>query len=139
MTARVLFFGCWNEAGHHLVQPGGRQVTWLSAEERYRLSRELDGAFAPQRTRNGRIFCAHGASAQECPQGQFARHQHAGYSLIAWWDRCQGDTRFNSSSTVLLEGEHTSEELLAALAEHFPSVLENLRRNGVELVEVKLA
>jgi hypothetical protein len=73
----------------------------------------------------------------ECPQGQFLLHHGVhGYTLIQWWDRCQGDTRGACNSSILLEGDHTSEEMLAALREHFPHVLANLERAGVALVEV---
>jgi len=75
--------------------------------------------------------------ADEYPQGQFLRHElDNGFTVLQWWDRCQGDSRGACNSTILLEGKHTTEELLAALAEHFPHVLENLKRAGVELVEV---
>lgn len=140
---KALYFGCWNQAGHYLVAPGGGRPV-LSHEESYALSRELDGAFAPKRKRGGPIVWGDTRdpsdwdryNATECPQGQFLRHEIRGYTLIQWWDRCQGDTRGACNSTVLLEGVHTSERMLGALAEHFPHVLENLKRAGVELVEV---
>jgi hypothetical protein len=145
MSDRCLFFGCWNKPGHYLVGPGGAR-TGLPNELAYGLSRKLDGAFAPKRTRSGRIVSGHidydapsyweMRDAAECPQGQFLRHQLLGYTLIQWWDRCQGDKRGACNSTVLLEGEHTTAEMLGALAMHFPHVLENLRKSGVELVEV---
>jgi len=144
-VVRCLYFGCWNTAGHYLVGPGGGSPD-LPAQLRYDLSRKLDGAFAPKRTRGGRIVWGHidynapsyreMRDAEECPQGQFLRHQLLGYTLIQWWDRCQGDKRGACNSTVLLEGEHTTAEMLGALAIHFPHVLENLKRAGVELVEV---
>jgi hypothetical protein len=105
----------------------------------------LDGCFAPRLTRDGKVVYGlpyHGKSSwelnesNECPQGQFSRHAHRGYTLIQWWDRCQGDGRGACNSTILLEGDHTTEEMLTALVEHFPHVLANLKRHGVELVEV---
>jgi hypothetical protein len=141
---RCLYFGCWNEAGHYLVGPG-RTRSGLANDEAWDLC-SIDGRFAPRLTRDGAICFGlpyNGNSgwelnnSRECPQGQFARHRHGRWSLIQWWDRCQGDTRGACNSTILLEGEHDSAELLAALTTHFPHVLENLRRAGVELVEVK--
>ncbi len=142
-----LFFGCWNQPGHYLVGPGGRRAG-IRHELSYALSRELDGQFAPKRASDGSIIIGdfHDSkdwpryirhrNAVECPQGQFLRHELRGYTLIQWWDRCQGDDRGACNSTVLLEGVHSSAEMLAALAEHFPHVLANLKRAGVELVEI---
>jgi hypothetical protein len=139
-----LFFGCWNQPGHFLVGPGRSRFV-LTTQEESQLPGLLDGRFAPRRTRDGGICFGlpyHGNSShelnnsQEFPQGHFARHRLERWTLIQWWDRCQGDGRGACNSTVLLEGEHTTEEMLAALAEHFPHVLANLKTHGVELVEV---
>ena len=143
MEPRCLYFGCWNTSGHYLVGPGGRRAD-LPDNECYALSDGLDGRFAPQRKRNGPIIWGDTSNprdwdrynADECPQGQFLRHRFGKWSLLQWWDRCQGDTRGACNSTILLEGEHTSEEMLTALAQHFPHVLTNLVKTGVKLVEV---
>ena len=55
---------------------------------------------------------------------------------MQWWDGNQGDTRSNCNSTILVKGEHTAEEMLAALHEHFPHVAQNLEKAGVKLVDV---
>lgn len=144
MTDTCLYFGCWNRAGHFLVAPGGRR-SGLPNHEDHKLSDSLDSRFAPKLTRGNKIVWGDTRNdardwerynAVECPQGQFLRHELLGYSLIQWWDRNQGDTRGACNSTILLKGSHTSEELLAALKEHFPHVLSNLDKAGVELVEV---
>ena len=110
----------------------------------------LDGTLAPRTARDGSIVWAgNGAShdqkqsityaSDECPQGQFLRHElDTGFTAIQWWDRAQGDGRGACNSTVLLRGRHTSAEMLAALAEHFPSVLANLSAAGVALTEIDL-
>lgn len=148
MTDRCFYFGCWNTAGHYLVGPGGRR-TGLPDGLAYRLSEQLNSLFAPKLAQDGSIiFGRHDDSkdwaryskfrgSEECPQGHFLRHELLGFTLIQWWDRCQGDERPNCNSTILLEGIHTSEEMLAALAEHFPHVLANLEKAGVKLVEVQ--
>lgn len=82
---------------------------------------------------------ARGIGGQPSNGGQsLLHHLDTGFTAIQWWDRCQGDTRGACNSTVLLEGKHTAEEMLAALREHFPHVLANLEKAGVKLVEVKL-
>lgn len=142
-----LYFGCWNTPGHFLVGPGGGR-TGLSNDLAHWLEWNLDGMFAPKLKRGGalawgranpdaRPFDYDLYGAEECPQGQFMRHKLSSFTLLQWWDRCQGDGRGACNSTILLEGEHTSEEVLAAGREHFPHVFENLKRHGVELVEVK--
>jgi len=146
--SRCLFFGCWNQPGHILVRSGGVRHG-LSEDER-RLSDELDSVYAPRRGRSGKLCWLGQAPTAEAdrallwelrdsgeyPQGQFLHHRHGKWSLIQWWDRNQGDTRGACNSTILLEGEHTSEEVLAAGKLHFPHVFENLSRAGVALVEV---
>jgi len=73
---------------------------------------------------------------QELPQGKFLRHAlDNGFTAISWWDRCQGDERGACNSTLLLEGEHTSSEMLEALERYFPHVLTNLHALTYELVD----
>lgn len=108
----------------------------------------IDGALAPRKNRDGQL-CWRGQGetidkrnrieyrSEEYPQGQFLLHHlETGFTAIQWWDRCQGDNRGACNSTILLEGQHTSEEMIEALREHFPGVLDNLTRAAVKLVEV---
>lgn len=147
---RCYFFGCWNQPGHYLHGPDGK---WDHRLEYYNNGAgrvHLDGTLAPRKHRYTGQLCwvSQGGEesgrrrieydSSEYPQGHFLRHVlNTGFTAIQWWDRCQGDTRGACNSTILLEGQHTSEEMLAALAKHFPHVLENLKRHGVELIEVK--
>jgi len=152
---RVFFFGCWNQAGHFSWAPGGEYVRRADAIEHYGGDRiHLDGTLAPRKMKTyyGGGLCWQGQGAtqdkrnrigydsEEYPQGQFLRHDlDNGFTAIQWWDRCQGDTRSACNSTLLLEGKHTSEEMLAALKEHFPHIIKNLEQNGISLVEVQKA
>lgn len=141
-TQRCFYFGCWNTAGHYLFAPGGRSVGAESRLiEHYAGGRHIDATLAPRVGSDNKITWtgAHPkdkrtrveSSTEECPQGQFLLHHlDNGFTAIQWWDRCQGDTRGACNSTVLLEGVHTAEEMLAALREHFPHVVENLKRGG---------
>lgn len=144
----VYFFGCWNKPGHFLYGPRGAYVYMREIDivTRYRggdgKDHHLDSTLAP-RELGGRIIWKSKAglpsnrNGSECAQGQFLRHVLSnGFTALQWWDRCQGDTRGACNSTVLVEGERTTEEMLAALRENFPSVVENLERAGVKLVEV---
>ncbi len=77
--------------------------------------------------------------SEECPQGQFLRHElDTGFTVISWWDRNQGDDRGGINSNIFLEGKHTSEEMITAGLLCFPHVFENLKKAGVELVELFL-
>lgn len=120
--------------------------------------RHLDGTLAPRRLtpsqladRYGGGLCFSGQglvpgthlsieyNSGECPQGQYLCHKLSnGFTAVQWWDRNQGDKRGGCNSTILLEGDHTAEEVLAAGRRHFPHVFENLKKAGVELVEVGL-
>jgi hypothetical protein len=147
--ADPLFFGCWGRAGHYLFGPGG-SLPSMSTQSSRDLCTKLDGSYAPRRGRSGALcWRAMAPTAEadrllgweirdsgECPQGQFLHHHLDGFSLIQWWDRCQGDTRPGCNSTVLLVGEHDSATVRAAARKHFPEVLRNLERHCVELLEV---
>ncbi len=146
---QCFYFGCWNAPGNYLHGPSGwrdhRLEYYANAADRV----HLDGTLAPRAHQRTGALCWVGQGetndarrrieydSREYPQGQFLRHVlSTGVTAIQWWDRCQGDGRGACNSTILLEGEHTTEEMLTALGEHFPHVLENLKRHGVELVEV---
>lgn len=147
---KCFYFGCWNEAGHFLFAPGGRSAFQVVGRETDRIEhygnrRHLDGTLAPRvehRTKrivwNGMDDTRIEYRSEECPQGQFLLHHlDNGYTAIQWWDRCQGDTRGACNSTVLLEGEHTSPVMLAALREYFPHVLENLERGSPDIEQMR--
>jgi len=141
-----LYFGCWRDSGHILVDPDGwplrsrHPAVWPKVDDE---TFHIDGALAPRRVQGGPVcwkaMCGRTRAhyCGEAPQGQFLRHELPnGYTAIQWWDRQQGDTRPGSNSTILLEGSHDSAELIAALEAFFPSVRANLVRGGVQLVEV---
>lgn len=134
----TFYFGCWGRPGHHLFEPGGsfvphtveNSVVWFADR------RHIDGNLAPRRTVDGEICWRGQKGAEECPQGQYLIHfLDNGYTAMQWWDRNQGDTRSACNSTILMKGEHTEEEMLAALREHFPTVVANLEKAGIGLMK----
>lgn len=151
----VFYFGCWNEPGHFLYATSGAKY-WRSDGIDHYVSalgerRHIDGSLAPRKVARSRGGDRTGAIvfdgmlkkdvsydySVECPEGQFLRHELSnGFTAIAWWDRNQGDRRGACNSALLARGVHTSEQMLALLAKHFPSVLGNLKKAGIELVEV---
>lgn len=146
---KVYYFGYWNAPGHFLHAPGGRRAhgAEMPAWGEHRWP-GLDALLAPRRRHYGNELTWLGEHAphntdfmksrsEECQQGQFLRHVlDNGFTALAWWDRCQGDERGACNSVFLLEGVHDTPTMLAALREHFPHVVANLERHGVELVEV---
>lgn len=147
---RVFYFGCWNKPGHHLWEPGGRRINDIGpdvgGDATYDLFCRCDGGLAPRRRSNGDIVVAIVPAVRygtaECRQGEFVlghvQARHVPFTTISWWDRCQGDSRPGCSSTIIVEGEHDSAAMLAAGYANFPHVWENLKKHGVELVEVQV-
>lgn len=152
---RCFYFGCWgNTAGHYMrgpappAEPVTRQVRdRFSYYGEGAAQHHLDGSLAPRRRHALVVWSGMGETREktnrfhydfeECEQGLFLLHHlDTGFTAVQWWDRTQGDTRPGCNSTVLLEGRHTAEEMLAALATYWPSVLANLTRANVQLTEV---
>lgn len=144
---RCFYFGCWGRAGHFLHAPSGRPVYRSDDLVYYGSPRQhLDGSLAPRKHEHDGRLCWSGQvtdeaityRSEEYPQGRFLLHHlDTGFTAIQWWDRTQGDSRGACNSTILLEGEHTAGEMIAALHEHFPTVAANLKAAGIELVEVR--
>jgi hypothetical protein len=147
-----LYFGsCYHRGGVGLVQSALDGIhTFDHRAETYGDHIHIDATLAPRLTRDGTLIWTGSEpdftrrrrlhyETEECPQGQFLRHVlDSGYTAISWWDRAQYDKRGAINSTILLEGEHTSEQVLAAGRERYREVFENLQRAGIELVEVYL-
>ena len=148
---RCYYFGCWREAGHFLWAPGGQSVHYTERGkiENYGNPRiHIDGTLAPRwingvvgwqgmpaKDERERRSFEHG---QELRDGRYLSHRlDNGYSALAWWDRHQGDNRPGSNCVLLLEGDQNAQQILAAGRIHFALVFENLKKAGIELVEVK--
>jgi hypothetical protein len=160
---RVYYFGCWQRAGHGLYHVGGSGVHPRDGVpfDPFDNALPLDGTLAPRRAerwfrvgvgpgraRGDLCFAGEGwktperaevrSRSVECPQGEFLIHRLRGYTLMAWWDRTQGDNRGACNSVFLVEGERTAKEMLALWPASFPLQAANLERAGVKLVEVTL-
>lgn len=142
----ALFFGCWNQAGHYWFAPGGQRASLRFHAFAHNMVPMPDGGYAPVTLDGETTFIASGGSYDAnkrierrgvpFPDGQFLRHLVNGCTLIAWWDRCQGDGRSGSNSMLVVDGEHDVDVMLEALQREFPHVITNLHRAGVELVYV---
>jgi len=101
--ATLYYHGCLGQPGHYLYRPPG-----ISSSRRKLtpFGWELDGGYAPKgRQVEGRARLVH----------------DKGWTILAFWDRT-GDTRGNSNSAFLIEGEHTFDEMVAMAQEHYPKV-----------------
>jgi hypothetical protein len=107
----------------------------------------LDTPYAPRRYRRTGAICYTAQcggfedardklfyTSDELPQGQFLRHSFParGATMIAWWDRAQGDTRGNCNSCFILKGEHSTADMLEAFPKFFPLQDACIRRGGPE-------
>jgi len=129
---KTYFYGCLNGHGHFLFRAGVSGYQRAPLVERYGPDqRHIDGSLAP------RVYDGASGQGQEAPQGLYTiAYLDNGYTAMAWWDRTHGETRFGSNSIVLMEGEHTAEELIAALRTHWPKVLDDMAKAGVVLKQV---
>lgn len=138
--------GCWLEAGHALFSKSGK-----CADDRLFEHMWLDGGYAPKSVYERTFFVMQSESyedrrsmahrGRELPQGRFLRHviqnnKHEIHTLLAWWDRTQGDTRGACNSCYIVKGEHTTAAMLKWFPIHFPKQAERLTIAGIDLVEV---
>ncbi len=145
-----LFFGYRANNGHVLQVDGS---CYIGNHPMFGRGATLDGQYAPRRHESGRIvFMASYLEerarwlaeykSSKCAEGEYLLHVHPEmqrpcWTMMSWWDTCQGDRRPGGNSTILLEGEHTAEEMIQALRDNFPLVLANLERSGVQLIPVR--
>lgn len=158
---KAYYFGCWFGPGHDLRNVDGSLVSRNHVPfDPFDIEAPIDGIYAPRRAERwfkvgsglGRArgdLCFIGEawnapergevqrSSVECPQGEFLIHHVRGHTLMAWWDRTQGDDRAACNSLFIVEGTYTAQEMLALWPMKFPLQAGNLERAGVELREAK--
>lgn len=140
---RSWWHGCWLDSGHHLFTRNGKSVYDALPFNEARLDSgyaprkvdatyKIDYAIRWDRENKRRLDYV----SEELPQGQFLRHVIDGFTILSWWDRTQGDTRGGCNSCYVVEGEHTSEQMLKWFPKHFPKQAAQLEAAGIRLVEV---
>ena len=124
MPVKILYFGCWGEAGHVLWQEGHRSARCAEAPSGVACpfrSGELDGGvFLPGGPKGD-------LDGNRQPQSLCKLTHDRGWTLLACWDRT-GDSRYNSNSTFLAEGDHDFMEMVAMAKVHFPEVVERIEK-----------
>lgn len=60
------------------------------------------------------------------------------WTVMSWWDRCQGDTRGACNSSLVVPEQHSlnGDEMIMLLQNTFPQAVINLKNHGVTLREV---
>lgn len=140
--------GCWLRAGHFLWNRDGAH-----ADDSPLAVLQLDGGYVPRRHRGTYALVALastldyekrrelGYKSDELPQGQYLRSivklDGTIYTILAWWDRTQGDPRSACNSCFIVRGDHSAAMMLAAFPRHFPKQVERLAAAGVRLVEAR--
>ena len=145
-TTQVWWHGCWGEPGHFLFSRSGRSVRYEDAPPCAWHGWWLDSGWAPRRRGDGRVtFACSGANDQEkrdisyrteeCDQGEFLVHRvlNGQYTIMAWWDRTQGDSRGACNSCYIVQGVPSVDDLLAWFPKHFPMQAKRLADAGVTL------
>lgn len=106
---RVFYFGVWspNQLGHYLYEPSGR-MAGREAERALPFKMHiLDTGLLPD--------------IGPCTEGFIHRSVINGWTVLTFWDR-SGDSRGNSNSSFIIEGDHQAEAALAIAKAAFPSI-----------------
>lgn len=111
--SEVYYYGCASQedVGHFLFSPGMRSVREENIMGWPWKWGELDGKYAP----SGRV------STGDQPQSVARLVHHAGWTVLALWDR-SADLRGNSNAAFVARGEHDYEAMVALAKESFSTV-----------------
>jgi len=119
---RIYYFGCESKErkGHFLHMPWqpGYQRMGAGRERREELPWDdgmLDSGLAPNDPRQRQGICRLTTVVTDAGT----------WTALAFWDR-SGDSRGNSNSAIIAEGEYTHDEMVALFQEHFPVVWERV-------------
>lgn len=114
--SEVYYFGCQNQAGHHLRDRTGRSIGDHDSV-RLRIPRDfdLDGGplFLPFPERKG--------------QGAITYLPACDITVLAWWGN-PWDSRGAVNTAVLMRGKHDYDSVWRAFEEAFPSLAPKLPR-----------
>jgi hypothetical protein len=113
----MLYFGCWNGAGHFLHTSDGRSVY----PDRARMlgcpftAGQLDGLFTPR-------------NADQKEEDTELVHVH-GWTVLAMWDRSV-DNRPGSNAAFLMPGMYDRDLMWTAAERIYPQIVRRLRAFG---------
>lgn len=110
-----LYFGCVGQVGHYLYMPGDRGPVQPHGMESRRLAWAsiCDGGLMD-------------ANREEQVEGAATWSHVKGYSIVSFWDRSV-DSRFASSSSFLVYGVVSFDQVLDISRKMFPTIFERFK------------
>lgn len=128
---RSYYFGCYGrQMGHMTWLPRMRGVGYNATEDviPWKVG-ELDGKLCPPTDEHAGKRAGYGRAEKYLearqPQGRALLHHRDGWTALAFWDR-SCDSRGNSNSAFILEGEHDFDAALARARTLFPEIFERI-------------
>jgi hypothetical protein len=119
----VYYFGCWDQAGHYLVDPSGRNVSQAGPFT----PSNLDVTFPPRMSKPG-----HSVSSRSVEDETIVVLEHwQGWTVLAMWDRSI-DTRGASNAAFIAEGKHTHDEMWELARRYYPKIVARLKAAMME-------
>jgi len=113
----MYYYGCWQQAGHFMHEPGGATVRSAGPFGNW-----IDGYFPPATSSRH-----HATDVNPYQDESLAALIHTkGWTVLAMWDRSL-DTRYACNATFLIEGEHTTAEMWALARQHYPQIVARLK------------
>jgi hypothetical protein len=118
---RVYYFGCIDSVGHYMHGPGGKYS---------------DGAFSFTKDNPWQTMVDGGLAPQKDVtqvEGRARIHRKNGWTAMSFWDRSV-DTRRNSCSTFIAEGDLGFDGMMDVANIYFPEVV---KRYAFKIMEVE--
>lgn len=121
--------GRFGSAGH-MLEPAERNTL----EKRRRLGNDLPWWHVGSKRAGKKGLDTELAPKPKDKLGIAALHHENGWTALAFWDR-SGDSRGNSNSVFIAEGEHSFAAMKQIAAEHFPRLWERCKGDALVLWE----
>lgn len=126
----VGYFGCLFGQGHYLHGTSGPESRSPTLHMPWGLH-ELDTTLCPDYAPSGKSVAVRLLASHQEPYRALLHHRK-GWTAVSFWDRTS-DTRFNSNSTFVAEGDFSFEDMLAMARTRFRTVMERYRACGVQI------
>ncbi len=112
----IVYFGCWNEAGHFLWEPGRRSLRDYDADKMFiPTASQLDGT---------KLFLP---SPEKVGTGSLTFLPAPNLTILAWWGN-PWDKRGAVNSAIITNGNLDETEMWQRFAGYFPELAEKLTR-----------
>ena len=109
---KCLYFGCIDEPGHYLFEPGETHISLVPGWNRWvKWANERDGLLAPEFNE---------------VSGRALLHHFDGFTVVAFWDRSV-DSRSKSNSLFIVPGIKSFTDTIKIARSVFPQVFERFQ------------